>query len=88
MVIDERIEELSEEVAKRLLRRAVEEIADGMACKNCAMKLVCGLEATEDDCMCRVYMLLGCQVKDKGEGEKRNDAKTIFYDPKTMRIVD
>lgn len=49
MLIDERIEELTEKGAKKILRRAVEEIAGRLSCETCAMRIVCGKEASEDD---------------------------------------
>ena len=90
MLIDERIHELSEKGAKELLRRAVEEIAGRTDCGTCAMRLVCGQEATVDDCMRKVLTLLAVPepefIKEEAD-EERDDAGAIFYNPKTMRIV-
>lgn len=93
MLIDERIQELTEGGAKKLLRRAVEVIAAEMACKNCAMRLVCGSETSEDDCMRQVLVLLAVPTsEDTVDDEEPEDAAeapeegVIYYNKDTMKI--
>lgn len=94
MIIDERIQELTEDDAKKLLRRAVEEIAAGMACKNCAMRIVCGAEASEDDCMRQVLVLLAvpsandADDEEEPQSESEPEERVIYYDPETMQIEE
>ena len=95
MLIDERIEDLSERDAKRLLREATEKLAERMACEACAMKIACGSEPTDDDCMHRVLSMLYVSAgmtmdpsisKPEDEEEQDNEG-TILYDPETMQII-
>ena len=91
MLIDERIDDLSKAAAKKLLRRAVGEIAERMNCETCAMRILCGSEPSVDDCMCRVLMLLTMPTlepdPETAGADKEEDAGTIYYDPDTMQIV-
>lgn len=93
MIIDERIGELTERGAKELLRRAVEEIAGRLSCETCAMRIVCGKEASEDDCMRQVLVMLAVSRQDEtdedeADAEEQDEEGTILYDPETMRLVD
>lgn len=93
MIIDERIGELTERGAKELLRRAVEEIAGRLSCETCAMRIVCGKEASEDDCMRQVLVMLAIPRQDEtdedeADAEEQDEEGTILYDPETMRLVD
>lgn len=93
MMIDERIQELTEGGAKKLLRRAVDEIAGRLSCEMCAMRTVCGKEATEDDCMRQVLVLLAVPTsEDTVDDEELEDAAeapeegVIYYNKDTMKI--
>ena len=93
MLIDKRIEELTKKGAKKLLRRAVEVIAERMECHACAMKIVCGEDQSEDDCMQQVLVLLAVPTIEDEEGKNGEEAETvpngdatICDDPKTMKI--
>ena len=93
MLIDERIQELNAAGAKKLLRRAVEVIASRMECHACAMKIVCGSEASEDDCMRQVLVLLAVPTsEDTVDDEEPEDAAVapeegvIYYNKDTMKI--
>lgn len=93
MLIDERIGELTEKGAKELLHRAVEEIAGRLSCETCAMRIVCGKEASEDDCMWQVLVMLAVPRQDEtdedgADAEEQDKEGTILYDPETMRVVD
>lgn len=92
MLIDERIEELTEGGAKQLLRRAVEEIAGRLSCETCAMRIVCGKEASEDDCMRQVMVMLAVPRQDETdedeEVEEPGGDVTIRYNPETMKIEE
>lgn len=89
MLIDERIEELTEGGAKQLLRRAVEEIAGRLSCETCAMRIVCGKEASEDDCMWQVMVMLAVPRQDETDEDEADEPGgdvTIRYNPETMKI--
>lgn len=98
MLIDERIQELTEGGAKKLLRRAVDEIAGRLSCEMCAMRTVCGRDATKDDCMRQVLVMLAVPGLDeeayeveevyKDDADEEPEEGVIYYDPETMRIVD
>ena len=80
MLIDERIEELTEKGAKKILRRAVEEIAGRLSCETCAMRIACGREASEDDCMRQVLVMLAVPRQDEtdeDEGTPRSRTKGL-----------
>ena len=89
MLIDERIEELPNESAKKILRRAVEAIAERLDCGSCVMRMVCGEDPAEDECMCRTLAMLA--VMDTQEQQDNVEPETegvVFYDPETMQIED
>lgn len=89
MLIDERIEELTEKGAKKILRRAVEEIAGRLSCETCAMRIVCGKEATEGDCMRQVLVMLAApRMNEEDDADEERDEGIVHYDPETMRVVD
>ena len=93
MTIDERIDGLSPKEAKRLLREATEKLSDRMACKACAMKIACGSEPTDDDCMHRVlsmlYVAAGMTVRNPPSADEEEPEKgVIYYDKDTMQIED
>lgn len=92
MLIDERIEELTEKGAKKILRRAVEEIAGRLSCETCAMRIVCGREASEGDCMWQVLGMLTVPRQDETDEDEaiaeEQDEGIVRYDPETMRVVD
>lgn len=89
MVIDERIQELTEGGAKKLLRRAVEEIAGRLSCEMCAMRTVCGKDATNDDCMRQVLVLLAVpRMDDEDDVEEDPEKGVIYYDKSTMQIEE
>ena len=89
MLIDERIQELTEGGAKKLLRRAVDEIAGRLSCEMCAMRTVCGRDATEDDCMRQVLVMLAVpRMKEEDDADEEPEEGVIHYDPETMKVVD
>ena len=91
MPVDERIEELTEKGAKQLLRGAVEEIAGRLSCETCAMRIVCGKEASEDDCMRQVLVMLAVPRLDEETDEETDEPggdATIRYNPETMKIEE
>lgn len=92
MLIDERIEELTEKGAKQLLRGALEEIAGRLSCETCAMHVVCWEEASEDDCMRQVLVMLAVPRQDETEEDEETDEPdgdvTIRYNPETMKIEE
>lgn len=89
MQIDERIQELTEGGAKKLLRRAVDEIAGRLSCEMCAMRTVCGRDATEDDCMRQVLVMLAVpRMNEEDDADEEPEEGVIYYDPEKMRIVD
>lgn len=90
MLIDERISELTEDGAKMLLRRAVEDIADRLSCEACVMRAVCGKEASGDDCMRQVLVMLAVPRAEDDDADQDDEPKeaTILYDPKTMQIEE
>ena len=89
MLIDERIQELTEDGAKKLLRRAVEVIADRMECHACTMRIVCGQERSEDDCMRQVLVLLAVPTpEDEDDTDEEPEEGVIYYDKDTMQIED
>ena len=96
MLLDEKIKELSEADAKKILRRAVEVVAEKMVCESCAVRIVCGKEPTTDVCMCRVMTLLAVpkaeEVANEEEpteaAEGEDEGGVVYYDPETMKIVD
>lgn len=89
MMIDERIQELTEDGAKKLLRRAVDEIAGRLSCEMCAMRTVCGRDATDDDCMRQVLVMLAVPGTDEEEDEEEDPEKgVIYYDKDTMQIEE
>jgi len=89
MMIDERIQELTEDGAKKLLRRAVDEIAGRLSCEMCAMRTVCGRDATDDDCMRQVLVMLAVPGADEDEDEEEDPEKgVIYYDKDTMQIEE
>jgi hypothetical protein len=89
MLIDERIQELTEGGAKQLLRKAVEEIAGRLSCDMCAMHTVCGRDATDDDCMRQVLVMLAVPGADEEEDAEEDPEKgVIYYDKDTMQIEE
>ena len=99
MLIDERIEELTEKGAKQLLRRAIEHVAGRMVCSTCAMQMVCGNGATEDDCMRQVLVMLAvptakdaadecaeekAEAEDAGEEAEAEDAEEAPEEPNVI----
>ena len=89
MLIDERIQELTEGGAKKLLRRAVDEIAGRLSCEMCAMRTVCGRDATDDDCMRQVLVMLAVPGADEeGDVEEDPEKGVIYYDKDTMQIEE
>ncbi len=89
MLIDERIQELTEDGAKKLLRRAVEEIAGRLSCEMCAMRTVCGRDATEDDCMRQVLVMLAVpRMNEEDDADEEPEEGVIYYDKDTMQIED
>ena len=89
MMIDERIQELTEGDAKKLLRRAVEEMAGRLSCEMCAMRTACGKDATEDDCMRQVLVMLAVpRMNEEDEETDEPEKGVIYYDTETMRIED
>lgn len=89
MLIDERIQELTEGGAKKLLRRAVDEIAGRLSCEMCAMRTVCGRDATDDDCMRQVLVMLAVPgMDDEDDADEEQEKGVIYYDKDTMQIED
>ena len=89
MLIDERIQELTEDGAKKLLRRAVEEIAGRLSCEMCAMRTVCGRDATEDDCMRQVLVMLAVpRMNEEDDADEEPEEGVIYYDKDTMQIEE
>ena len=96
MLIDERIEDLTEEGAKQILHRAIEELATRYSCEACAMRPVCGKNATMADCMWQTLVMLSVPRAEEDDDADRDDADqddepkeaTILYDPKTMQIEE
>ena len=88
MMIDERIQELTEDGAKKLLRRAVDEIAGRLSCEMCAMRTVCGRDATDDDCMRQVLVMLAVPGADEEDAEEDPEKGVIYYDKDTMQIEE
>ena len=90
MLIDERISELTEDGAKMLLRRAVEDIADRLSCEACVMRAVCGKEASGDDCMRQVLVMLAVPKAEDEDADQEEEPKEaiIRYDPETMQIEE
>ena len=87
MLIDERIQELTEGGAKKLLRRAVDEIAGRLSCEMCAMRTVCGRDATDDDCMRQVLVMLAVPGNDdEDDADEEPEKGVIYYDKTTMQI--
>ena len=87
MLIDERIQELTEGGAKKLLRRAVDEIAGRLSCEMCAMRTVCGRDATDDDCMRQVLVMLAVpRNDDEDDADEEPEEGVIYYDKTTMQI--
>jgi len=89
MLIDERIQELTEGGAKKLLRRAVDEIAGRLSCEMCAMRTVCGRDATDDDCMRQVLVMLAVPGNDdEDDADEEPEKGVIYYDKTTMQIEE
>ena len=89
MLIDERIEELTEGGAKKILRRAVEEIAGRLSCETCAMRIAFGREASEDDCMRQVLVMLAVPgMDDEDDADEEPKKGVIYYDKDTMQIEE
>ena len=80
MLIDERIEELTEKGAKQLLRRVIEHVAGRMVCSTCAMQIVCGNGATEDDCMRQVLVMLAVPTAKDAADESGDEAEAEAED--------
>ena len=91
MLIDERIENLTEEGAKQILHRAIEELATRYSCEACAMRPVCGKNATMADCMRQTLVMLSMPRAEEDDGADQDDEPkeaTILSDPKTMQIEE